>query len=522
MPNRDTLPDDIDALKHIIVCRDELIEQLSVELVRLRKWRFGNSSEKLAPVDGQRVLPLEEQAPAANDVLDPERIPDQDSTQHEPAKPRGRRGSAARRGEVPQGVLPEHLPRVTIRHEPESCTCPACGHGMRYLGEDVSEQLDWVPGYVRALRHVRPKHSCGNCTKIVQLPAPSRPIERGLPTPALLAHVLVSKYCDHAPMYRQSAIFRRLGVELSRSTLAGWSMAGAALAGPLVGAVGKYVLRPGKVHTDDTPVPVLDPGRGRTKTGRLWTYVRDDRPAGSRSPPAVWYRFSPNRKAIHPQTHLKGFTGILQADAYTGYEAIYADGTVLEAACMAHLRRKFYDVWKNDRSPIAAEAIHRIGELYRVERRIRGRQPEERRQARKAGSEALLAQLHDWMTTTLQRVSSKSSLAEAFRYGLVRWPSFARFIDDGRIEIDNNTAERSIRPLVLGRRNYLFAGSDAGGEAAANLYTLIGTAMLNGVEPYAYLKTVFERIAEHPINRIDELLPWNIAAAQLAAPRMAA
>lgn len=516
MAGREPLPDDVQALKHIIGCRDDLIEQLQAEVVRLRRWRFGSSSEKMRPVDGQSILPLEEQAAAANDS-EHERIPDQDSTQHEPALPRGKRGAARRRGEVALGVLPDHLPRVTITHEPDSCMCPACGHGMRRLGEDVSEQLDWVPGYLRALRHVRPKQSCGNCAKIIQLPAPPRPIERGLPTPALLAQVLVSKYCDHQPMYRQSVIFRRFGVDMLRSTLVGWAMSASALVAPLVGAAGRYVLQPGKVHTDDTPVPVLDPGRGRTKTGRLWTYVRDDRPAGSRSPPAVWYRFSPDRKSIHPQDHLRGFSGVLQADAYAGYELIYADGTVLEAACMAHLRRKFYDVWKDEGSPIAAEAIRRIGELYKIERRIRGKLPQERRQERKECSEPLLGQLHDWMVDTLQRVSTKSKLAEAFKYGLVRWASFARFIDDGGIEIDNNTAERSIRPLVLGRRNYLFAGSDAGGEAAANIYTLIGTAMLNGVEPYVYLKAVFERIAEHPINRIDELLPWNIDLAQVPA-----
>jgi hypothetical protein len=228
----------------------------------------------------------------------------------------------------------------------------------------------------------------------------------------------------------------------------------------------------------------------------------------------VWYRFSPDRKSIHPQEHLKGFVGILQADAYAGYESIYADGTVLEAACLAHLRRKFYDVWKDEGSPIAAEAIRRIAELYKIERRIRGKLPQERRLVRKEESAPLLCQLHGWMADTLRRVSTKSKLAEAFRYGLVRWASFERFIDDGRIEIDNNSAERSIRPLVLGRRNYLFAGSDAGGEAAANIYTLIGTAMLNNVEPYAYLKAVFERIAEHPVNRVDELLPWNIDLAQ--------
>jgi transposase len=492
----------------------------------LRHWRFGRSSEKGVPDENQPALDLEDGV-AANDAVNAaglqERIPDEDSTQDEPTSyARGRRGAGRERGEVPLGVLPDHLPRETIVHAPTSCSCPACGHGMRRLGEDVSEQLDWVPGHLRALRHVRPKLSCGNCAKIVQLPAPSRPIERGLPTPALLAHVLVSKYCDHLPMYRQSAMFNRHGMELRRSTLVGWAMSSASLIEPLVASVGRYVLQPGKVHTDDTPVPVLDPGRGRTKTGRLWTYVRDDRPAGSRAPPAVWYRFSPDRQSEHPQGHLKGFRGFLQADAYAGYEALYADGTIVEVACMAHLRRKFYDVWKSDRSPIAAEAIKRIGDLYRVERRIRGQLPAYRQEQRQQHSRPLIDALHDWMRDQLRRVSGKSPLGVAFKYGLVRWESFERFVDDGRLEIDNNTAERSIRPLVLGRRNYLFAGSDAGGQAAANIYTLIGTAMLGAVEPYAYLKSVFERIAEHPINRIDELLPWNICVAPSEAQRMAA
>lgn len=514
MSTRYQLPDDVELLKQIIGNYGETIEQLRAEISRLRRWRFDRSSEKLMPSDGQVVLPFDMPTIAANDEPQ-ERIPEQDSTQIDPSAPRGRR-AARRRGAMPSGVLPDHFPREIILHEPGNCTCPACGHGMRRLGEDVSEQLDWVPGHFRVLQHVRPKLSCGNCAKIIQMPAPSRPIERGLPTAALLAHVLVSKYCDHLPMYRQSAMFRRSGLEMSRATLAGWAMSASSLAQPLVDAIGRYVLQPGKAHTDDTPVPVLDPGRGKTKTGRWWTYVRDDRPAGSHAPPAVWYRFSPDRQSLHPRQHLKGFRGILQADAYTGYEAIYADGSVKEAACMAHLRRKFHDVWKAEGSPIAAEAIHRIGALYRIERGIRGKLPQEREQVRRQFSAPLLGQLHDWMADMLQKVSIKSQLAGAFKYGLVRWPSFARFIDDGSIEIDNNTAERSIRPLVLGRRNYLFAGSDAGGEAAANLYSLIGTAMLNGVEPFAYLNTVFDRIAEHPINRIDELLPWNISIA--AAP----
>ena len=278
MPGREPLPDDVQALRHIIGCRDELIEQLTAEVVRLRRWRFGSSSEKMQPVDGQSLLPLGEQVVAARG--DQERIPDEDSTQHEPALSRAKRGAARRQGEVPAGVLPEHLPRVTITHEPDSCACPACGHGMRRLGEDVSEQLDWVPGYLRALRHVRPKHSCGNCAKIVQLPAPSRPIERGLPTPALLAHVLVAKYADHCPLFGQSEIYARQGVEIGRSTLAGWVGAASELLSPLVDALRNHVLSGEKDSCRRYAGTGTAPGDGKTKTGRLWTYVRDDRPAG--------------------------------------------------------------------------------------------------------------------------------------------------------------------------------------------------------------------------------------------------
>jgi len=276
------------------------------------------------------------------------------------------------------------------------------------------------------------------------------------------------------------------------------------------------------VHTDDTPVPVLDPGRGKTKTGRLWTYVRDDRPAASRDPPAVWYRYSPDRKGEHPQTHLKRFRGILQADAYSGFAPLYEGEQVVEAACWAHARRKFYDLYVAERSPLAAEAIRRIGELYAIEREIRGRKPSERAQVRQQRAGPLLEALQQWLAATLRMVSAKSELAGAIKYALVRWTALTRYRDDGRIEIDNNSAERLIRPLVLGRRNYLFAGSDAGGERAANIYTLIATARLNDIDPYWYLRHVLERIAEHPINRIDELLPWNIAAKLNDARRQAA
>ena len=265
-----------------------------------------------------------------------------------------------------------------------------------------------------------------------------------------------------------------------------------------------------KLHADDTPVSVLQPGRGTTKTGRLWTYVRDDRPSGATEPPAVWMRYTPDRKAVHPVQHLADFTGILQADGYAGFERLYETGRIREAACWAHVRRKFYEIAEADGSPIAIEAVKRIGQLYEIEAGIRGKPPDERRQTRQARAGPLLADLHGWLQTTLGKLPRKGSLALAIRYALPRWSALTRYVDDGRIEVDNNAAERSIRDVALGRKNYLFAGSDAGGERAAAIYSLLGTAKLNGLDPEVYLRAVLERIADHPVNRIDELLPWRM------------
>lgn len=506
MPTISTPPDDIATLKRLLIDRDQMIAKLMVEIARLKRWRFGRSAEQADAALLQLQLALSDlQLTATEEVVAPAIIPEEESSVATPPK----RDAGLR---PMRRSFPANLPRETIVHAPASCACPDCGAAMRKLGEDISEMLDFVPGYFKVLRHVRPKLSCGHCARVIQLPAPSRPIERGIPAPGLLAQVLAAKYADHCPLYRQQAIYERAGVGLDRATLADWVGAAARLVAPLVEGIGRYVLAAEKVHTDDTPVPVLAPGRGKTKTGRLWTYVRDDRPAASRDPPAVWYRYSPDRKGEHPQAHLKRFRGILQADAYGGYGALYDGSQIVEAACWAHARRKFYDIYMTDRSPLAAEAIRRIGELYVIERRIRGRQPAERAQVRQQYARPLLEALQQWLTATLHLVSAKSELAGAIKYALVRWVALTRYRDDGRIEIDNNTAERAIRPLVLGRRNYLFAGSDAGGARAANIYTLIATARLNDIDPYLYLRHVLERIAEHPINRIDELLPWNTAA----------
>ena len=443
------LPNDIEALKQLLANRDALIAKLMTEIARLKRWQFGRSSERidatlaqlqLALDDLQSELPTDEARPGPT----PPTIAADDSTQAPLPK------DAMRFRRAPR-AFPAHLPRETIVHAPASCTCPDCGTAMRKLGEDISEMLDFVPGYFKVLRHVRPKLACGHCARVIQLPAPSRPIERGIPAPGLLAQVLTAKYADHCPLYRQHTIYQRSGVELDRATLADWVGAASQLLAPLVDRLGRYVLAAEKVHTDDTPVPVLAPGRGKTKTGRLWTYVRDDRPAAGRDPPAVWYRYSPDRKGEHPQAHLKGFRGILQADGYAGYGPVFEGGQVVEAACWAHARRKFYDLYMAERSPLAAEAIRRIGELYVIEREIRGWKPSERAQVRQHRSRPLLDALHQWLSATLRLVSAKSELAGAIKYALVRWTALTRYRDDGRIEIDNNTAERAIRPLVTDR-----------------------------------------------------------------------
>ena len=499
------LPNDIDVLKQLVADRDGLIAKLLTEIARLKRWQFGRSSERLDATLAQLQLALGDLPAAAPPAEPPQEIlPAEESTQ--PLQPRSRVLPFRR---APRS-FPAHLPRETVVHAPARCDCPDCGGTMRPLGEDVSEMLDLVPGYFKVIRHVRPKLSCGRCARVVQQPAPSRPIDRGMAAPGLLAQIIVAKYADHCPLYRQQGIYRRSGVDLDRATLAAWVGHAAQLLEPLVAAIGRYVRSAEKVHADDTPVPVLDPGRGKTKTGRLWTYVRDDRPAGSRDPPAVWYRYSPDRKSEHPHAHLRDFRGILQADAYSGFARLYEDGAIVEAACWAHARRKFYDLYVVDRSPIATEALQRIGALYAVERDIRGSLPVLRARVRQERAGPLLDDLHAWLTATLQAVSAKSDLARAIKYALVRWPALTRYRDDGRIEIDNNSAERSIRPVVLGRRNYLFAGSDAGGERAACIYSLIGTALLNDRDPYLYLRHVLERIADHPIHRIGELLPWRV------------
>jgi transposase len=408
--------------------------------------------------------------------------------------------------------LPPHLPRDEQVHLPAQQACPSCGGKLNHLGEDVSEQLEYVPASFRVIRHVRPKLACACCDCIVQAAAPSRPIERGLPGPGLLAHVLVAKFADHLPLYRQSVIYEREGVELSRALLADWVGACSDLLAPLVDAIGRHVRAAGKLHADDTPLPVLAPGLGKTKTARLWTYVRDDRPSGSQDPPAVWFAYTPDRKGAHPQQHLKDFSGVLQADGFAGFNALYESGRIREAACWAHARRKFYELEQARPSPITGEALRRIGALYAIEETIRGKPPQERLRVRQMQARPLLDAMQAWLRDTLPMLSRKSDTTAAILYALNRWDALTRYCDDGAIEIDNSAAERSLRGVALGRKNFLFAGADSGGERAAAIYTLISTAKLNGINPEAYLRHILNCIADHQINRIEELLPWNVAS----------
>lgn len=497
----ENLPTDPALLHHLVrdiaghlAQRNDEIERLRLIIQKLQRSQFGTRAEGLSP--DQLGLGLEDlDADLAAALV--RATPDTDAPETPLARTPRRQ------------PLPEHLVREERRVDIDTAVCTCCGGALHPIGETVSELLDWVPAQVRVLRIRRPKYGCRACERIHQAPAPPRAIAGGLATPALLAQVLVAKYCDHTPLYRQAQIFARHGVHLERSTLAGWVGGACWWLDALHAALCTHVFASDHLFADDTPVPVLDPGRGRTKTGRLWVYARDDRRWGGPAPPAAVYLFAPDRKALRPVTHLAHFKGVLQVDGYSGFEQLTRRGTITLAACWAHTRRKFYEIHAATDSPIAAEALQRIAALYRVEAQLSGQAPEQRRAGRQADTAPLIRDLKVWLDQQLMRLPERNPVADAIRYALGRWPALTRFLDDGRIELDTNPVERAIRPVALGRKNHLFAGSDGGGVRWATVCSLIETCKLNDVEPYAYLNDVLERMVEgYPANRIAELLPW--------------
>lgn len=535
----DQLPDDMAALKALLVAKDaaltertaELaaaknglvitqltIEKLKAQIAKFKREKFGSSSERVDRVLAQLELALEEAETAKAEAMaaepqqpEPEApAVDSATTPAEPPKKKRRQFSA-------------DLPRRDVVHAPAG-VCKSCGgNELRKVGETVTEILSYVPARFEVTRHVRPACSCRKCETMVQAPMPELPIPRGMVDASFLAHMIVAKFCDHIPLYRQAEIDARAGVEIDRSQRAEWLGHMAWLLSPLVEAVATHVMATRVIHADDTPVDVLAPGTGKTKTGRLWVYLRDERPHAGATPPAVLYRYTPDRKGEHCRAELANFTGWLHADGYAGFARLYEIGglkasaaallhgpaRVAEVACWSHARRGFFDEWAEHKSTIAKEALDRIGALFDIERTIAGHSPEIRRAVRQRTAKPKIDELAVWLDAQLAKIPGKSDLAKAIRYARWRWAALTRYLDDGRLEISNNAAENKIRPAALGRKNWLFCGSDAGGERAAAFYTLIGTARMNGIEPEAWLTDVIARIGAHPINRLAELLPWN-------------
>jgi transposase len=517
------LPDDVEDLKRLLIERESAhqaqlrekqhqIEHLKFQLAQLRRARFGQSSEQLEEA-GQLPLTLGELQAALAQATREAQAPSDENAPLEKGRP------------VRRKQLPEHFERHDKVIEPKECVCPDCGGALKPLGKaDESEVLEVKTVTFTVTRHIRPKKRCVKCSSIVQGAAPSRPIPKSFAGASLLALILTWKYGFHLPLYRQCQIFSHAGLNLSRTTLMQWVAATSELLGPLVAALAKHVLSSPNLNADDTPIKVLAPGTGKTKKGRLWTYVRDGRPWKSRDPPAVWYQYSPTWQGLHPKKHLADYRGKLQVDGYAGFDALFmpsspaAPAPIVEVACAAHMRRKFFEVYVALKSPIAQEVLERFRLLYRIEDQIRGCPPAERLAVRQAHAVPLLASFHAWMIEKRGQLEQKSELAGAFDYALKHWDALLRYTQDGCLEMDNNAAERSIRGMGVGRKNYLFFGSDTGGERAAIIYSLVETCKLNHIDPQRYLRYVLEHIAEHPIKRIEELLPWNVADKLNAPP----
>jgi len=485
---------------------DAQIANLKLTIAKMRRDTFGASSERGAKLIDQMELQLADlvetvaETKSAAAITIP--VPSADEATQKPAR----------------RPLPAHLPRERVVH-PAASACPCCGGALRKLGEDITETLEHVPAQWKVIQHVREKFSCRKCETITQAPAPSHPIARGRAGPQLLAQVLFAKYRAHLPLNRQSDIYEKEGIDLDVSTLADWVGACAATLAPLVDEIEKHVLAAERIHADDTTVPVL--AKNKCTTGRLWTYVRDDAPFGGEAAPAALFYYSPDRGAVHPEKHLAGYSGLMQADAYSGYNGLYVSnrkpGLIIEAACWAHGRRKFFELAELQKAPLAIEAVRRIDKLFAIEREINGQPPEQRCAVRQERSKPLVEALEKWMREERRKLSSKSPVAKAMDYSLKRWAAFTRFLDDGRICLSNNAAERAVRGIAVGRRNWTFCGSDSGGHRAAAIYTLVETCKLNDADPRAWLADVLARIADHPAKRITELLPWNWQATRATA-----
>ena len=484
------------AVKETVKAQTLTIEKLEHRLARLLRVQFGRSSEKM-DIAQLRLMFEEIETP----------VPVNDAGIE---KPQRERKAGTRQ------PIPAHIPRQTTEHRPEPCDC---GGADTVIGEDVTEVLDYVPARFRVLRHVRPRISCRACEQIRQAPAIDLPLPKVMASSALLAHLIVSRFVDHQPWYRQAAILRRQGVDIDRDVMGRWARKLAWLMAPLGERLLCYICEAPKIHGDETPVTLLS-GEDGSRTAYFWVYLRDGRSSGDMRPPAVAFRFTTGRGGEHPAAHLAGYRGYLQADGYSGYNRLYRNPShvVTEVGCWAHARRKFTDILEKNRSPMAAEAVVRIGELFAIEREIRGASPDERRRVRQELAKPRLEVLRPWLEAQMRGLSSDSTLAKACRYPLNRWAAMIRYCDDGLLEISNNLVENALRGVALGRRNWLFVGSPKGGDAAALFYSLVETCRLNGVEPEAWLTDVIARIGDHPINRIDELLPWHWQAAKEIHP----
>lgn len=474
------------------------IEKLKFELARFKRWHFGAKSEQL----GTEQLALWQSELEADIAATERKLEEVAPSASVVAKPKG----IAKRER-----LPDWLPRVEIRHELPSCNCAQCGGPLTQIGEEIAEQLDVIPSKFFVRRHIRPKYACRGCETVTAAPMPAQVIDKGLPAPGLLAQVIVSKYLDHSPLHRQEGMYARMGVEIARSTMAGWLGRSQWGLEALVECLRAELIGEPYVLADETPVPVLEPGNGRTKTGYLWTYC-----TGPWSKlQAVVFDFQASRSGVHPKQFLEGFKGTLQVDGYAGYHSVFGGGGIIEAGCLAHARRQFHDVYQATDSPIAAQALAQIARLYDIEREAKELSAEERCRLRQARAGPLLEAFKGWLESVHGKCPPRGALAKAIAYSLTRWRALTRYLDDGQLNIDTNPVERCIRPVALGRANWLFCGSEGGGRRAALIYSLLGTAKLNGVNPYDYLVEVFTRIPTCKSKDLPTLLPhrWQSASA---------